>query len=235
MTLTICITAKNGIVMASDSRASSEITANDTVKKIFRLDDHTVVGIAGDGPLAIFFFDSIQRELNFRNGIHDVAEHLRALGKKRFDEYFSHQEPKLRPPLSIILAGYNERNEPEIYQLSSNDNFVPRKSPTGFACIGIPFLADYILNRLYDREITTDNASNLAAFCIKESASQHAGIGGPLQVGIFSNTKPYFLLTQNEIQEMEKKCENMRLLQKNQFYPEDASSGASESSEAKKA
>ena len=51
MTLTICIKAKDGIVFASDSRASSFLTSNDTVKKLFRLDDHTAIGIAGDGSL----------------------------------------------------------------------------------------------------------------------------------------------------------------------------------------
>lgn len=105
MTLTICIIAKNGIVFASDSRAMSFLTSNDTVKKIFKLDDHNAVGIAGDGPLAMHFFDIISKNLNFRNGIGDLAEQLRSLGKVKFNEFFSHQEPKDRPSLSIILAG----------------------------------------------------------------------------------------------------------------------------------
>lgn len=66
MTLTICIVAKDGIVLASDSRASSFLTSNDTVKKIFKLDEHNAVGIAGDGPLAMHFFDTISSQLNFR-------------------------------------------------------------------------------------------------------------------------------------------------------------------------
>lgn len=74
MTLTICIVAKDGIVLASDSRASSFLTSNDTVKKIFKLDDHNAVGIAGDGSLAMHFFDTISNELNFRNGISALAE-----------------------------------------------------------------------------------------------------------------------------------------------------------------
>jgi len=232
MTLTICIIAKDGIVLASDSRASSFLTSNDTVKKIFKLDDHNAVGIAGDGPLAIHFFDTISNELNFRNGIINLAEQLRALGKAKFNEFFSHLVPKDRPSLSILLAGYTPNTKPEIYELNSNDNFVPRKSPTGFNCIGIPIIANYLLNRLYDSEITSQHAAELATFCIKETSSQDNRVGGPTQIAIFSNSKQYAELSRDEIKKIEDKCDQFRLLQKGNFYPEDSSSGSTDSSDA---
>ena len=232
MTLTICIIAKDGIVLASDSRASSFLTSNDTVKKIFRLDDNNAVGIAGDGPLAMHFFDTISSELIFRNGISALAEQMRALGKAKFDEFFSHQVPKDRPSLSIILSGYMQSGKPEIYTLNSNDNFVPRKSPTGFECIGIPIIANYLLNRLYEPEITTQHAAELATFCIKETSSQDNRVGGPTQIATFSNTKQYAELSKDEIDKMEKKCDQFRLLQKGNFYPEDSTGGAISSQDA---
>lgn len=226
MTLTICIIAKDGIVLASDSRASSFLTSNDTVKKIFRLDDNNAVGIAGDGPLAMHFFDTISSELIFRNGVSALAEQMRSLGKARFDEFFSHQTPKDRPSLSIVLSGYMQGGKPEIYTLNSNDNFVPRKSPTGFECIGIPIIANYLLNRLYEPEITTQHAAELATFCIKETSSQDNRVGGPTQIATFSNTKQYAELSRDEIDKMEKKCDQFRLLQKGNFYPEDSTGGS---------
>lgn len=232
MTLTICIIAKDGIVLASDSRASSFLTSNDTVKKIFRLDDNNAVGIAGDGPLAMHFFDTISSELIFRNGVSALAEQMRSLGKARFDEFFSHQTPKDRPSLSIILSGYMQGGKPEIYTLNSNDNFVPRKSPTGFECIGIPIIANYLLNRLYEPEITTQHAAELATFCIKETSSQDNRVGGPTQIATFSNTKQYAELSRDEIDKMEKKCDQFRLLQKGNFYPEDSTGGSSSPQDA---
>jgi 20S proteasome alpha/beta subunit len=226
MTLTVCIVAKDGIVLASDSRASSFLTSNDTAKKIFKLDDHNAVGIAGDGPLAMHFFDTISSELNFRNGVSVLVEQMRSLGKARFDEFFSHQMPKDRPSLSIILAGYMPDGKPEIYSLNSNDNFVPRKSPTGFECIGIPIIANYLLNRLYEPDVTTQHAAELATFCIKETSSQDNRVGGPTQIASFSNTKQYAELTWDEIDKIEKKCDQFRLLQKGNFYPEDSTGGA---------
>ncbi|MDP2934377.1 MAG: hypothetical protein Q8N59_01230 [bacterium] len=225
MTLTICIIAKDGIVLASDSRASSFLTSNDTVKKVFKIDDHCAVGIAGDGPLAMHFFDTISSKLNFRNGVSDLAEQLRALGKEKFNDFFSHLEPKDRPSLMILLGGYTTVNKPEIYQLSSNDNFVPRKSPTGFDCIGIPIIANYLLNRLYEPEITAIHAAELATFCIKETSSQDNRVGGPTQVAIFSDTKQYAELSREEVEKIENKCDQFRLLQKGRFYPEDSSGG----------
>lgn len=232
MTLTICVIAKDGIVLASDSRASAFLTSNDTVKKVFKLDDHNAVGIAGDGPLAMHFFDTIASDLNFRNGVSVLAEQMRSLGKARFDEFFSHQVPKDRPSLSIILAGYMPDGKPEIYVLNSNDNFVPRKSPTGFECIGIPIIANYLLNRLYEPEITTQHAAELATFCIKETSSQDNRVGGPTQISTFSNTKQYAELSREEIEKIEKKCDQFRLLQKGNFYPEDTTSGATTSQDA---
>ncbi|MFH2142964.1 MAG: hypothetical protein ABIJ97_11110, partial [Bacteroidota bacterium] len=189
MTLTIGIIAKDGVVLASDSRATSRFTCNDTVKKLFKLDEHNAVGIAGDGSLAMYFFDAISQNLNFRLGITELAEQLRKLGKAKFDEYFSHQSPDSRPTLIILLAGYTPtpENKPKIYELNSTDNFVPRESPTGFNCIGVPIIADYLLNRLYEPEITIKQATAMATFCIKETGSQDNTVGGPTQIATFSN------------------------------------------------
>ncbi|OGK16582.1 hypothetical protein A2774_03140 [Candidatus Roizmanbacteria bacterium RIFCSPHIGHO2_01_FULL_39_12c] len=226
------------MVLASDSRASSFLTSNDTVKKIFKLDEHNAVGIAGDGPLAMHFFDTISSALNFRNGISNLAEQLRNLGKEKFNDFFSHQDPKDRPSLTIILAGYLSKddadNKGQIYTLSSNDNFVPRKSPTGFECIGIPIIANYLLNRLYEPTISSKHAAELAAFCIKETSSQDNRVGGPTQIATFSNSKGYSELSLDEIEKIEKKCDQFRLLQKGNFYPEDISKGSTSLKKEKK-
>ena len=234
MTLTICIKAKDGIILASDSRESSYFTSNDTVIKILKLDEHNAVGIAGDGGLAMHFFDLISGDLNFGEGISKLAEQLRKGGKEKFDDFFSHQGPKDRPDLSILLAGYTKDNKPEIYRLNSQDNFVPRKSATGFDCIGIPIIAEYLLNRLYESGISSVNAAELAAFCIKETSSQDKRVGGPIQIARFSNTKNYTSLSKEEIDKISGKCDQIRVVQKGNFYPEDATSGSATSGDAVK-
>lgn len=233
MTLTICIKAKDGIVLASDSRASAMLTSNDTVKKIFKLDEHAAIGIAGDGSLAMHLLDTISGDLNFGRGITKLAEQLRELGKQKFDEFFSHQTPQDRPELSILLTGYNG-DIPEIYRLESSDNFVPRKNPTGFDCIGIPVIADYILNRVYEPDVSVEHAAEMAAFCIKETSSQDRRVGGPIQLASFSNTKTYSTFSREEIGRISEKCDSFTLLHKGNFYPESRDSGTDTPQDAKR-
>lgn len=233
MTLTICIKAKDGVVLASDSRASSLLTSNDTVKKLFKLDEHTGIGIAGDGSLAMHLFDTISSQLNYRNGITNLAEQLRSLSKQKFEDFFSHQTPEQRPSLAILLVGYNG-DQPEIYRLESSDNFVPRKNPTGFDCIGIPIIADYLLNRIYEPEVSVEHAAEMAAFCIKETSSQDNRVGGPIQLASFSNTKSYAVFSKEEIGKISEKCDGFRLLHKGNFYPESVGAGTSNPKDATK-
>ena len=221
MTLTICLIAKDGIVLASDSRATSILTSNDTVKKIFKLHSHFAVGIAGDGSLAMHLFNLIQPKLEFDKGINVLAEQFRDLLKEKYDNYFSHQEFEKRPCLTILLGGYTLDNIPKIVILDNKDNFVPRESTTGFECIGIPIIATYLLNRYYENEITTNGAALLSTYCIKETSSQDYRVGGSSQISMFSNIDNYKEFTKEEISSIEKMCDEFKPILKGKFYPEE--------------
>ena len=118
MTLVIGLKAKDGVVIASDSRASSVITSNDTVQKIFKLGDHSAIGISGDGRLALYFLDQIKAGLIHEKGISDLAEQIRKEGKAKFNDFFEHLQPDKRPSLSLLLIGYTLDGKPEMYTLS---------------------------------------------------------------------------------------------------------------------
>lgn len=108
------------------------------------------------------------------------------------------------------------------------------KVRTGFDCIGIPIIADYLLNRLYEPEITIKQASTMATFCVKETGSQDNKVGGPTQIATFSNQLQFNVLSKEEVGDIEGKCEKFHVLDKNKFYPEDESSGSKSSKEAAK-
>jgi len=225
MTLVIGMKAKDGVIIASDSRASSTLTSNDTVQKIFKLGEHSAIGIAGDGGLAMYFLDQIKDGLNHGTGISDLAEQVRTIGKKKFDDFFEHLTPDKRPSLSLLLIGYTKENKSEMYTLSSTDNFVPRKGVTGFECIGIPYIADYLLNRLYESDIKTESGEELCALCINETSSQDRSVGGPTRIATFSESKTFKELTQTEIEGLRQKAEDFQINRKSRFYPEDPNSG----------
>ncbi len=232
MTLVVGIIAKNGIVIAADSRMSAQITSNDTVQKIFKLNNHNAVGMSGDGTLGIHFLEVISGGLVYDDGIVDLVEQIRGLGKEKFEEYFSHQQPKDRPALTFLIAGYTKSGEPRIYQLSSNDNFVPRPSSTGFNCIGVPYFADYLLNRFYQSEISMQQAQVLAAFCIKETESQSHGVGGEIKIASFSETNIYTELPAITVSKIKDQCSSFHILNRNKFYPEDISEDDTPSTDA---
>lgn len=228
MTLIIGLKSKDGIVITSDSKASATITSNDTVQKVFKLSDHNAIGIAGDGGLAMYFLDQIKEELNYNTGISDLAEQIRVKGKEKFNDFFEHLIPEKRPLLSLLLAGYTKEHQPrpEVYTLNSADNFVPRKAVTGFECIGIPFIADYLLNRLYDKEIRTEAAQELGVLCIQETSSQDSSVGGPTKVYTFSETQTFKELSTEEVSKLTERTKQFQVTQKSRFYPEDPNSGS---------
>ncbi len=215
MTLTICIKASDGIVLASDSRATSrdprqETTINDRVKKIFSIGKHSGMGIAGDGGLAMTLIDELKEKIHSEGEIRKLTREFHKFGKDIFNDWFSHEKPNERSFLSIVLAGYTADGDGEIYNLFSFDNFVPRKSTTGFSCLGITYLAQYLLNRFCQPDITTEHAAELAAFCIIETASQDGKVGGDLQIAKFSPKDDFHEFTLQEIKDVENKCKELR-------------------------
>ncbi|HEV8515980.1 MAG TPA: hypothetical protein VGQ59_22020 [Cyclobacteriaceae bacterium] len=222
MTLVVGLIAKDGVVLASDSRMSSTITSNDTVEKIVNLDEHIAVGIAGDGTLGIHLLKLIKNDLDFKAGIVKLVEQIRKLLKDKFDEYYSNEpDPTKRESLTFLIVGYEKDNDrPEVYELKSRDNFIPRPSSTGFNCIGIPYISEYLLNRFYEKEITVKQAEILAAFCVEETESQSHEVGGDIKVASFSKTKSFSLKTPSDISLIKEKCLTFHKGNKSKFYPE---------------
>ncbi len=221
MTLTIGVITKEGIVLASDSQATAGFTSNDTVKKVFKLENHYAIGIAGDGSLAMHLINLIQSELDYTKGVNNLAEQFRSSLKKKYDDYFAHQKLEKRARLVILLGGYSKNNIPKIIFLNSEDNFVPRESTTGFECIGIPVIATYLFNRYYQKDISFKGAMLLSTFCIKETSSQDYSVGGATQIAKFSNKDSYSEISKEEIANLEKICEEFRPVLKGKFYPEE--------------
>lgn len=224
MTLVVGIIAKDGVVIASDSRMTSEITSNDNVDKILKLGEHSAVGISGDGTLGLHMLKVISEDFNYdAHGIVKLVEKFREKGKEKFEDYFSHQQdPSRRPTLTFLIAGYEKNtNQAEIYELSSKDNFVPRPAPIGHACIGIPYIADYLLNRFYEKQITVKQAEVLAAFCIMETETQSHDVGGDIKIASISSDKSFSTLSLREIEAIKEKNKIFHTGNKSKFYPEE--------------
>lgn len=234
MTLAIGIIANDGLTLASDSRATigdprGLTTANDTVKKIFKITDFCGLAVAGDGGLAVSLLDIFLWELkqkpNYNNfSVDEIVNSLRIVCITKYNEWFPYLKPQERPFLAIVACGYRKNTEgkldlPIIFSLLSITHFAPYTDTMGFAATGIVPLAIYLLNRLYIRnDIELKSAVELAAFCIRETASQDGKVGGELQLATFSKDVPFKIYDEGEIEIVKKRCEEFRKNLRNPLY-----------------
>ena len=230
MTLTIGMIARDGIVLASDSRATvgdprGQTAINEPVKKIFAVGKYIGIGMAGDAGLALTVIDEFSKDVSNcgEMAIFETVERLRLKCVDLYNRWFPYLTPDNRPDLNLIIAGYTasdkvDDQKAEIYSLSSFHNFVPRKNPTGFEAVGLPRLAHYILNTLYRPEIDIKKATLLTAFSIEETSSQDAKVGSEIHMATFSNTKEYFEYTKTELDNLKKECEAFREKMREQIY-----------------
>lgn len=201
MSLAIAIQTNEGIAIASDSRGTfgdpRGITgANDTIQKVYGLTKYTAMAIAGANEIGATLLDLLIPAIQERGleGIDDILQATRQLFRDKYDEWFpglpampSPQAPHLqRPGLVVILAGYRMANgkptQLMLFTLISQLGFVPSLSNYGFAIIGVPQYAIYLLNRLYSKDMPLRSAVELAAYCISETATQDGKVGGAIQI-----------------------------------------------------
>jgi 20S proteasome alpha/beta subunit len=232
MSLAIAIQTREGIVIASDSRGTfgdprSVTGANDTIRKVYGLTKYTAIAIAGANEIGATLLDKLIPQIKNRHleGIDDVLQVTYQFFRDQYNEWFpnlppmpSPQAPHLqRPGLVAILSGYrisdNKPDQPMIFTIMSQLGFVPCLSNYGFAIIGVPQYAIYLLNRLYSQDMSLRSAIELAAYCISETATQDGKVGGPVQIAEITITKGFRAYQREEIERIveENKKQNQSL------------------------
>ncbi len=227
MTLIVGLIAKDGIVITSDSRMTSGDAAmaatqsNDTVRKIFKITDHCGAAISGSGEMGVTLIEEFQKQALTLTGdepdVKELAELFRKMCITKYADWFSRLpvESQLIPSFNVLLCGYEKNVNgqlavPKILRILSVLQFSPMTTTTGFATLGIPTIANYLLNRLYLRnDITVEHALSLGAFCVVETGSQDGRVGGTLQAATFSNTDSFRELGEKEINQLCTKCDEV--------------------------
>ena len=150
MTLCIGMISRNSIVFASDSRATigdplGLVTANDTIKKTFRLTERCGLLMAGAGELGMTVLDLAIAKLYQRPGpdelsIDSIVKEICPVFVNEWSRWFGAAPPPGRPPLGLIVGGYTKTEKgfdsPKIYTLLSQLNFAPSTNSMGFAAAG---------------------------------------------------------------------------------------------------
>jgi len=92
--------------------------------------------------------------------------------------------------------------QPMLYSMISQLGFVPSLSNYGFAIIGVPQYAIYLLNRLYSKDMSLQSAIELAAYCISETATQDGKVGGAIQIAEITTKNGFKAYTQKEVDDI---------------------------------
>lgn len=236
MTLGVGIETPDGIVLASDSRATvgdlrGLTTNNDTHMKIFTPIPIIAVALSGSGDTGHALMQYVATGLASQNlgGIDAVAHAIQNLGKQYYAQSFGPPVWLMnpagvpvcaqRPDVWLLLAGYTDDSHPKLINMTSAVpfNFTPGFSNTGFAAIGVAPLALYLLNRLYRRDLTLEVAKDLAAYCIEETASQDGKVGGPLRMAIVRPKRATEIVLNDEIAELGRRVSAHREALRNSF------------------
>lgn len=218
MSLAIGIETKKGIIVASDSRGTfgdprGVTGANDTIQKVYGLSKYTAMAVAGANEIGASLLDLLIPQIKEQKleGIDAILQHSRQLFRNKYNEWFqdlpsipSPQAPHLqRPGLVAIVAGYRVNGKkpakPMLYNIISQLAFAPSLSNYGFAIIGVPQYAIYLLNRLYSNNMSLRAAAELAAYCISETATQDGKVGGAIQIAEITPKKGFRAYTEDKV------------------------------------
>jgi len=202
MSLVIAFQAKDGIVLAADSRGTTGPPGglqaiSDVYKKIYRLSSHCGIGIARSSELGSALLDRMGEKVAAESCryMDDVLAFVRNQLREQFNDWFSRIPLKERPGVLLLVAGYRrlkrKRLHPMIYLLPSQQDFAPLLMAKGRGMIGVPQYAIYLANRYFVPNMSKDNVAALSEFLIYETATQDPKVGGPINIAVITPKQGY--------------------------------------------
>jgi 20S proteasome alpha/beta subunit len=198
MTLIAALQAKDGVILAADSRGTigdpaGLVAINDGIQKLFPLTNFAGIMVSGMNELGAKLIDEIKGQLQPDQDADVVMEKVRQVSTQRVDGWFPgfltkspHEKASLGINVIFVIGGYKTGGglpmEQRLFSLPSIFNFMPFLHTTGYALAGVPQYATYLLHRIYDRNLLIERVAEIAAFVITETASQEPKVGGPIQM-----------------------------------------------------
>lgn len=194
-TTTVGLTCKDGVVFATERRASmGNLIAHKVAEKIFKIDDHIAATIAGSVADAQSLMKYISAEVvlyKMRNGERISIESASALASNilhssRFYPFF----------VQTLLGGVDDTGA-KIYSLDPAGGMIEDKFiSTGS---GSPF-AYGVLEDRYSEDLYVEEAIDIAIRAIKSAMERDTYSGNGILVSIVTEDEGYRMLTEEEVQ-----------------------------------
>jgi 20S proteasome alpha/beta subunit len=212
MTLAMALRAYDGLVLATDSRATGGPQQSvDTSEKFLQVNRDIGVmtyGLAVPGYTGISRLvetvKSRREELTYFKPIADTAG---GVFHAAYDEWMDAEKQagrEVAPGLIVgfILGGYDSAaNQFKISHWES-PGFQERQYPNGDLLAAQWHIARFLLNKLFYPEISVEQLSELAVFVLVETAISEPVVGGPLQLATITLSQGFQRLHEQDINEI---------------------------------
>ncbi|RLF49550.1 MAG: proteasome endopeptidase complex, archaeal, beta subunit [Thermoplasmata archaeon] len=193
-TTTVGLTFKDGVVLATERRATmGTLIAHKVTKKLFKIDDNlglTVAGLVGDAQLLARYLRAEVALYRVRRGDYmtvNGAATLMAniLSGQRFIPYW----------VALVLGGYDYTGN-HVFALDAAGGAIEDKYVTTGS--GSPFVYA-VLENDYSENMKRDDAINLAIKAIGTAMKRDAASGDGIEVAVISPSKGFEYLDEKDV------------------------------------
>ena len=182
------IVCKDGIIMASDRRATAgNLVLAKNIQKTIKVTDYVVVSGTG-GAADIEMLQKIVRaelklkELKSRTRP-TVSEAANLIGMLSFKNI--RQFSTIPSVAGTLIAGFNEDGSSELYSIEPAGSVMKIEDYDANFSSGMPFILG-LLERSYTKDLTVKEAVELALECLKSSTQRDVGSGFGIDVFVIN-------------------------------------------------
>jgi proteasome beta subunit len=197
MTTTLGLVLRDGVVLATDMRATAGyFVSHKHAQKLFKIDDHLGATIAGRVADAQTIMDYAQVEASLYKLQRGVPMNVRAAARLIANILF--QSRYMPYYLQSLIAGVDPTG-PHLFILDLLGNLVEEKSVSTGS--GSPFVYG-LLEDQYNEGMTVEEGKSLAVRAVHSAMERDAASGDGIAVAVITAEKGFTALSEAEIQEI---------------------------------
>lgn len=212
MTLAMALRAYDGLVLATDSRATGgPRRSDDTSEKFLQVNRDIGVmtyGLAVPGYTGISrLVETVKSKREELAYLRPIADAARGVFLSAYDDWLKGEEQQEREApadhkVGFILGGYDSAtNQFGISHWESPD-FQERQYPDGDLLAAQWHISRFLINKLFYPEMSVEQLSELAIFLLVETSVSEQTVGGPLQVATVTLGQGFQRLHEKDINEI---------------------------------
>jgi len=187
-TTVLGIVCKDGIVMAADRQVTAgNIVMSKNTPKVIKINDYLVVSWTGGFADAQRLGKLIAAELKLKELKSKSRPSIKqAANLISFITYSQIRQPSMIPNIvGTLIAGFNEDGSTELYSIEPAGSVMKIEDYDANFGSGMPYVLG-LLERLYKKDITMEEAVKLAIEALKSSTQRDIGSGYGIDVFIIT-------------------------------------------------